>query len=313
MSDRTPRRGSRPHGGWRDRIRRLLPRPFGVAPAARLRERVGRGELTLDEGLAHLRRTAASTRPEGLLLDWGRRQLDLSPAEEAEWFQRAWWGLWAGEMFRDQVHSPTHHADAMAIIDRPPPGVLDRLRGSGSGRGRILAGAHVGPPHAALAWLLGQKLPLLAWTAATAASFGGTAVGARLVDASNDPNSLSLAAFHLRRGGDFFVAIDDAGQGRRIPVRFLAGVWPCSTAIPALARRVGVPTERFLALWRGNRIAIDSAPVASPAAGLDEQSWNRDWIEACWRPVHEVFRTSPENLRLLRFWSHGAILGEIGL
>jgi hypothetical protein len=74
-----------------------------------------------------------------------------------------------------------------------------------------------------------------------------------------------------------------------------------------------VPTERLLALWKGNRIVIDSAPVAHPAAGLSEESWNQAWIEDCWQPVHEIFRTSPENLRLLLFWSKGAIRREIGL
>ena len=311
MSDAALRKRGPFPTGWRDAIRSLFAGRGGIEPAVRIRERVQRGDLRLADGLEKLRRTAASIRPEGLLLDWGRRQLGLTPAGEAEWFQRAWWGLWAGEMFRDQVHSMARHDDAMTIIDQPSPAVIDRLRTTG--QGRILAGAHVGPPHAALAWLLEQKLPLLAWTAAATASFGGAAAGASLVDASCQPNSLTLAAFHLRRGGVFFAAIDGSAAGRLILLRFLNGGVRCSTAIPALARRLELPTERLLALWKGNRITIDCEPVAPAAAGLDEESCNRAWLEACRQPIDEVLRTSPENIRRLRFWSEGAICKEIGL
>jgi len=311
MSDAIPQKRGRLLRGY-DRICRGLLASVGSLRARRVRSMVLRGVLPLDEGLAELRRVASSIRPAGMLLDWGRERVDVSPAAEAEWFERAWWGLWAGELFRSVVHSPRLHARAMDIVDGPSTESLDRIDHRPGGL--ILAGAHLGPPNAVMAWLLHQPLTLLVWTAFPGfTGVQGLSSQARLVDATGVPDSLTAAYLHLRRGGVLFAAVDGGSGRRRIPCRRYKGDWQCATAIPVLSRRLALPSDCMLALWRGNRIAVTSEPVPPPDAGLDEEAWNRQWMESFWRSADGAVLASPENLRFLLFTADGGIRREVGL
>jgi len=296
---------------WK-RLFQVLPGRSGPAAARRLRRLVAKGELPLDAGLEKLRRVAASIRPTGRLLHWGRERLDLPAAAEAEWFERAWWGLWAGDIFSRAVHSPLLHESAMRIIDSPSPGAVGCA--SQGSKGLILAGAHLGPPRACLAWLIHQQFPLLAWADSNLfPHWEKFAAHARIVRAADAVDSVAAAQRHLRRGGRFFAAIDGGSNRRVVHCQRYKALRPCSPAIPELARRIGISTVRLLALWRGNRIAIESELIPLPDMGLAAEEWNRQWMEEFWRSADGAVKDTPENLRILMSWPGEPIRKETGL
>ena len=230
--------------------------------------------------------------------------------------RRAWWGLWAGELLRDALHHRRRHADAMALVDSPPEADLARMiRPQGEARGAILVGAHVGPPHTALAWLLHRNLPLLAWTATSPNSFAWLVrlSAARMVNARAEPQSLTKAALHLRQGGVLFASVDGTTGGRSIPARECSWTTRFTRSVPTLARRMALPACLLLTLWERERISIVCQPLEAPDDRLDDDAWIGRWLDGVRQPIDDIVRRSPENLRFLLFLDNRAIGRELGL
>jgi hypothetical protein len=289
-----------------------LPASSGISEARRISELVSKGELNLEEGLIQLRKAASSVRPHGKLLEWGRNALDVSRAEEGEWFERAIWGIWAEEIFVDAVHSINLIDQAMQIIDGPPSQAVDRIAKRSTGL--ILSCAHLGPSQACLAWILHQHWPLLAWTRSKGFSQHHDLVsGAQILYAGNGSENLAAAFIHLRRGGVFFAAVDALPHANFVTCRRFKGEWRCATATPVLARQLSIPVECIVATWKGNRININCMTLPPPDANLDADEWNRRWIESFWCSVDGKVQNSPENLRILLLSQDNFIKGEVGL
>jgi len=214
----------------------------GIIQASRIYDLVGKQEIEVGEGLVRLRSAASSLRPSGKLLEWGRHHLDIPQGIEAEWFQRAWWGLWASKIFRNAVQSPNLHDRAMEIVDGPPQEVTERI--SRRDKGLIFSCAHLGPTQACVAWLLHQKQPLLAWIATNGfEKFPELCSSASILHASGGKENLAAAYLHLRRGGIFFAAVDGGSNNKFLEVDRFKVKWRCATAMPVLARSLSIPAE----------------------------------------------------------------------
>lgn len=253
--------------------------------------------------LRRLRAQAARTPCRGALLDWGRRHLDLGPAAEKAWFERAWWGLAAGEQVRAYLYEASLRPRALALVDEPDWSAVDAARRDHGGV--VLAAAHVGPPKVAMNVLMQRRLPTVIWTnkgdfpSWIEAANPGVLFLDPLV-ASGRSSLLARSARRLQDGALVFGAPDFATGHRTLALERLGATWTFSLGIPALVRLLGAPVFLVLALWHGNRIRIACQRIPAPETGLEEGAWYRQWIAAYWDLLEPVIRTSPENLRFLR-------------
>lgn len=235
---------------------------------------------------------------------WGCNQLSVPEKELDSWCERAWWGLSAGEVMRDNLHNEALRARALALIDPPDLGEIEEARGRG---GVIVALAHLGPPKTAMHYFMDRGWPLMVW-----AHYGSgnlpewmrewpDTVFCEPLDAAERPAILVRSALHLRSGGVLLGAADAASGERFVDVQKFGANWRFSLGLPSLVRRLHVPVFLSLALWSGKRIKVDIRRLEPPDKKLAEDAWCREWITRYSDALDTVITTSPENLRFLRF------------
>ena len=257
-------------------------------------------------------RQAAETVPcEPLLLEWGRRKLKLNPESERQWYQRAWWGLFAGELIRAKLHHPKYRVQVFDLMDEPDWSEFAAVRAEG--RGIILAGAHLGPPKTAMNYLMSQRLPLIIWTDMNSfPEWWKNGFEVTYVDPARNPASLAKTAFHLRNNGVLFGAPDTPSGRNTVKLDGFAP-WHFSLGLPTLAKKLALPVFRFTALWHENRIRISYERVATPPDRLTDDAWNRQWLDYFSGPLDRIAQASPENLRFLLFVDNRAISKQLDL
>lgn len=257
--------------------------------------------VPLADKLVMLREAALRAGPTNpMLTGWAAAHPAIARGDD--WLARAWWGAAAGEVVRDYLYDQQRRPAALELVDE----VDSRALGDAiaKGRGLIVVTAHIGPPKFLMNWLLGQQLPLLVWTNThDLPAWLATSARATLVDPRDEERKsvvLINSALHLRRQGVLLGAADMATGDRQYAIERFGFTRTFSFGLPVLARKLGVPTVAALALWRGNRIAIEFAPVAPPDASLQESEWMTRWLERSWAFVEPILLESPENLRFLR-------------
>lgn len=280
----------------------------------RLAESVAAWPIPIVWQLATLRLKARTVPPVPRLLNWGRRHLGLQASAEAVWHRRAWWGLAAGEVLRAHLYDPRRRPSALGLVEAADWSEVRRAHARG---GVILAGAHIGPPKAAMNVLMDLNLPLMVWTnMQDLPAWQAQRPDVRFVDplvAKERSLLLAKSALHLRDGGILFGAPDWPSGTRTVALDRLGIRWSFSQGIPALARKLELPVFLVLALWHGNRIRLACTRIRPPPDHLDDAAWYRCWMEDYWNGFDSVIRSSPENLRFLRGMDDGALLGELGL
>lgn len=234
-----------------------------------------------------------------LLLEWGRRHLNLTPDHERDWIRRATWGLVAGEAIRLQLSSEKHRAAALDLIDCSGWEDVEAARADG---GVILTAAHLGPPKLAMHALMARGLPLHVWTRSSPEDVPDLP-GVTLFDPGElgeRSRILLNSAMHLRNGGMLFAAPDGCTGENLIKLNRLGTNWWFSRGVPALARSLGVPAFIVVALWRGDRVCMTCTPLPAPQEASSTDEWEQSWIENYWRAIEPIILTSPENLRFVR-------------
>ncbi len=234
-----------------------------------------------------------------ILLEWGRRHLNLKPDLERDWIQRATWGLVAGEVIRLRLSNAAYRAEALDLVDCSDWDDVEAARING---GVILAAAHIGPPKMAMNVLMAQDIPLQVWTRSDAASVPSRP-GLTLCDPGNLSQRSQIllnAALHLRRGGVLFAAPDVWTGENLVTLDRLGTSWRFSRGVPALARSLGVPVFFATALWQGDGIKMSYVHLPAPQDVSCSDEWERRWIETYWRALEPIILNSPENLRFLR-------------
>lgn len=234
-----------------------------------------------------------------LLLEWGRRHVNLLPSQERGWIQRATWGLVAGEVVRLRLSDARYRAGALDLVDCSGWDDIETARTTG---GVILAAAHLGPPKMAMNVLMAKDIPLHVWTMSVAADVpsrpGLTLFGPG--DLSQRSQMLLNSALHLRRGGVLFAAPDVWTGENLITLDRLGTSWRFSRGVPALARSLGVPTYLATALWQGDTVKMSFTYLPAPQDVSCPDEWDLRWIESYWRALEPIILNSPENLRFVR-------------
>jgi lauroyl/myristoyl acyltransferase len=268
--------------------------------------------LPLTWQLRLLRAAAACGWRQGRLRRWARAHPQIAIGRR--WRPRAWWGVAAGGVVQRFLADQWRRPHALALLESADWSELDAARQRG---GVILATAHVGPPKFLMHVLLERQLPLLVWTNAAdlpdwLPARGPTTFLDPLVPAERAIVMVKTAV-HLRSGGVLLGAADMPTGGRSQEFERLGRRWHLSPGLPALARRLSVPTFFVLALWQGNRVRILCQKLEVPEEHLDDEAWQQAWLDRYWSEVEKLIPSSPENLRFLRGIDEGRFRRELGV
>lgn len=278
----------------------------GIVPA------IAASGLPLSWQLRLLRGLAATGWRQRRLRRWQREHPRI--ATGPGWCRRAWWGVAAGGVVQRHLGDPHRRQATLDLVTQPDWSELDAARRDG---GVIIATAHLGPPKFLMHLLLERQMPLLVWTnAADLPAWLPAKTGATFLDPLQpDQRSVLMVktAMHLRRGGVVLGAADMQTGGRSREFERLGRRWHLSPGLPALARRLAVPTFLVLALWRRNRVGIVCERLDVPAAGLSDEAWQDAWLDRYWSKLEERLPSSPENLRFLRGIDEGRFRRELGV
>lgn len=232
-----------------------------------------------------------------------------------DWCRRAWWGLTAGEVVREHLFDSRRHEEAIALVD--DGGWSREIDDARSRGGVVLVTAHVGPPKLLMNVLLARSLPLLIWTnTSDMPPWLRRSTTATLLDprvAEDRAALLVRSALHVRRGGVLLGAADFPSGSRIVSQQAAGRESNFSLGLPALCRRLGVPAFFVVALWRGNRVRIESALLEVPDSGLTDEEWNRAWVERYAACMERASLSGPENMRMLRSVAGGGLLRAVGV
>lgn len=268
--------------------------------------------LPLAWQLQALRAAAAAGWRQRRLRQWAERHPLI--ATGPRWCGRAWWGVAAGGLVQRHLADRRRRDEALGLVDPPDWSELDAALGSG---GAIVATAHLGPPKFLMHLLVERRVPLLVWTnGADLPEWLPASTTATFLDPllpSERAVLMVKTAVHLRGGGLLLGAADMPTGGRSREFERLGRRWHLSPGLPALARRLGVPTFFVLALWRGNRVRIVCHRLEGPEAAASADAWQEAWLDRYWNELENLIPSSPENLRFLRGIDEGRFRRELGV
>ncbi len=257
----------------------------------------------LPRALAYLRIASYWQSPDTSLLHWGQHRLGLSGKAARRWCRRAWWGLAAGELVRRKLSDRARRREVLQFVDLPDWSAFEDAHRRH--QAVILAAAHMGPPKTAMHCVMELSAPTMIWTnKRDLPSWIGDESSTSFLDptsSSERPTMLLKSALHLRNNGILMGAPDYWTGQRQISIEKFGRQWKFSLGIPTLAKRLNLPVFLLLALWKDYRLRLQYEQIVPPPEGLPEDDWYRDWIEAYWQKLETHIRSSPENIRALRW------------
>ena len=232
------------------------------------------------------------------LATWGAAHPEIAVGEN--WLSRAWWGAGAGEIVRWHLNSSHHRNAALKLVDNVETTALEEAQKTG--KGVIVATAHLGPPKFLMNWMVEQRFPLLAWTA-TQSRPAGADHATYLDPRKQELRSFALvkSALHLRRGGVLLGAADLKTGERTLDLERLGMRRHFSAGLPALARETQASVVLGLALWKNNRVHIRFQDLEVPDPRIPIEDQDKLWLERYWDSMQPIIRYTPENLRFLRW------------
>jgi tetratricopeptide (TPR) repeat protein len=261
---------------------------------------------TFQEALAQLDNRLDTASIPQARFDWAwslRRNTDIG---REQWERAARWGHLVDHLLFDWLECREDRVEeAMPLL-----GELDSAERFfapllASGRGVVVATAHVGPMYAGLMALELVGIPSR-WLA-TAPGIARTSYAEALISTA-DQTEAQVAKACLRALGSGYVlclAVDGAANPAAPRTTFEGQEVTYSSFASHMAHRLGLPSVFYAPRWENGLVTFTLEMLPPAAPGEDADAYAQRWQRAYFEKLREHLAGPPENLRLSGgIWRH---------
>ena len=267
-----------------------------------------RGQLpkTFQEALSQLEARLDTAPIPQARLDWAWSLRGNSDVDRAQWERRARWGHLVDHLLFDWLECREDSIEeAMPLLGELDTGERFFAPLLASGRGVVVATAHVGPMYAGLMAL--ELLGIPSRWLATAPKIAQSSYATALISTA-DQTEAQVAKACMRALGSGYVlclAIDGAANPAAPRTTFEGQDVTYSSFASLLAHRLGVPSVFYAPRWENGHVAytLEMLPAAHP--GEDAEAYAQRWQAAYFQHLKVHLAGPPEDLRLSGgIWRH---------
>jgi len=239
-------------------------------------------------------------------LDWAWSLRGDTTVDRASWERAARWGHLMDQLLFDWLECREERAEeAMQLLGDLEPGERFFAPLLASGRGVVVATAHVGPMYAALMAL--ELLGIPSRWLATAPNVEQSSYSQALISTA-DQSEAQVAKACIRAIGSGYVlglAVDGAANPAAPRTTFEGQEVTYSSFASRMAHRLGVPSVFYAPRWENGLVTFTLEMLPAVLPGEDADAYAQRWQAAYFALLREHLAGPAENLRMSGgIWRH---------